>query len=123
MSALEQVHLAIPHDYLVGIVPLVVGFFLVGILVGAVAVGFWARDKELPPEQKPQLRAGAWHKREELGKETTPDHGPGHQDGERHGLTEAREVDEWEPTPDGSRRLPHSMKGYGNWGSHSARPS
>ncbi len=119
---MEQVHLAVPHDYLVGIAPLVVGIFLVGILIGAVSLGLWARSKEPPPEQRPQPRAGAWQKLDEQGREIPADHGPGHQDGERHSLTEDREVDEWEPMPDGSRRLPHSMKGFGNWGSHS-RPT
>jgi hypothetical protein len=102
---------------------LVVGVLLVGILIGAVSLGLWARAKEPPPEQRPQPRAGAWQRLDELGQDTTPDHGPGHQDGERHSLSEPREVDEWEPTPDGSRRLPHSMKGFGNWGSHSGRPT
>lgn len=122
MSAVEQVQLAIPHDYLVGIVPLVVGVLLVGVLIGAVSLGLWARSKEPPPQQEPQPRAGAWQKREEHERGEVPaDHGPGHQDGERHPLTEPREVDEWEPEPNGARRLPHSMKGFGNWGSHSAR--
>ncbi|MDX3214593.1 DUF6479 family protein [Streptomyces sp. ME02-6991-2B] len=116
MRALEQIQLAVPHDYLVGIAPLVVGIFLVGILVGAVSIGVWARSKEPPPEQKPQPRGGAWHTRDEYGRETPADHGPGHQDGERHTLTEWREPDEW--PQDGIRRLPHSLKGFGNWGSH-----
>ncbi|WP_431945715.1 DUF6479 family protein [Actinacidiphila sp. bgisy167] len=116
MRALEQMQLAVPHDYLVGIAPLVVGIFLVGILVGAVSIGMWARSKEPPPEQKPQPRGGAWHTREEYGRPTPPDHGPGHQEGERHSLTEWREPDEW--PQDGIRRLPHSLKGFGNWGSH-----
>jgi hypothetical protein len=119
MSAVEQVHLAVTHDYLVGIAPLVVGIFLVGILVGAVSLGLWARSKEPPPEQKPQPRAGAWQKREEHEEGAPPDHGPGHQDGERHSLTETRETDEW--VQDGTRRLPHSMKGFGNWGSHTVK--
>jgi hypothetical protein len=122
MSAVEQVHLAVTHDYLVGIAPLVVGIFLVGILVGAVSLGLWARSKEPPPDQQPQPRSGAWQKLEEHGRPGVPaDHGPGHQDGERHELNEVREVDDWEPTPDGSRRLPHSMKGFGNWGSHTRK--
>ncbi|MEU1618557.1 DUF6479 family protein [Streptomyces sp. NPDC005722] len=116
MRALEQIQLAVPHDYLVGIAPLVVGIFLVGILVGAVSIGVWARSKEPPPEQKPQPRGGAWHTRQEHGRETSADHGPGHQDGERHTLTEWREPDEW--PQDGIRHLPHSLKGFGNWGSH-----
>jgi len=116
MRALEQIQLAVPHDYIVGIAPLVVGIFLVGILVGAVSIGMWARGKEPPPEQKPQPRGGAWHTRQEYGRETPADHGPGHQDGERHTLTEWREPDEW--PQDGVRRLPHSLKGFGNWGSH-----
>ncbi|MGW3244262.1 DUF6479 family protein [Streptomyces sp. NPDC001070] len=116
MRALEQIQLAVPHDYIVGIAPLVVGIFLVGILVGAVSLGLWARSKEPPPEQKPQPRAGAWHTRQEYGRETPADHGPGHQEGERHSLTEWREPDEW--PQDGIRRLPHSLKGFGNWGSH-----
>ncbi|MFB7291205.1 DUF6479 family protein [Actinacidiphila glaucinigra] len=116
MRALEQIQLAVPHDYIVGIAPLVVGIFLVGILVGAVSIGMWARGKEPPPEQKPQPRGGAWHTRQEYGRETPADHGPGHQDGERHTLTEWREPDEW--PQDGIRRLPHSLKGFGNWGSH-----
>ncbi|WP_431962812.1 DUF6479 family protein [Actinacidiphila sp. bgisy160] len=116
MRALEQIQLAVPHDYIVGIAPLIVGIFLVGILVGAVSIGMWARSKEPPPEQKPQPRGGAWHTREEYGRETAADHGPGHQDGERHTLTEWREPDEW--PQDGIRRLPHSLKGFGNWGSH-----
>ncbi|MDX6310654.1 MAG: hypothetical protein QOF44_118, partial [Streptomyces sp.] len=41
------------------------------------------------------------------------------QDGERHSLTETRETDEW--VQDGTRRLPHSMKGFGNWGSHTVK--
>ncbi|MDX3074840.1 DUF6479 family protein [Streptomyces sp. NPDC088354] len=116
MRALEQIQLAVPHDYLVGIAPLVVGIFLVGLLIGAVSIGLYARSKEPPPEQRPQPRGGAWHTRQEYGRETPADHGPGHQDGERHRLTEWRDYDEW--PQDGIRHLPHSLKGFGNWGSH-----
>ncbi len=116
---MEQVHLAVTHDYLVGIAPLVVGIVLVGILVGAVSVGLWARSKEPPPEQTPQLRAGAWQKCEELELGAPPDRGPGHQDGKRHSLSETRETDVW--VQDGTRILPHSLKGFGNWGSHTVK--
>ncbi|WP_415924515.1 DUF6479 family protein [Streptomyces sp. MI02-7b] len=97
-------------------VQLIVGVILVVVLVGAVVVGRRYRARQPAPEQGAQPRAKAWSTREERGTAPRSDHGPGHQDGVRHGRTERREPDEW---PAGERRRrPREMKGFGNFGSH-----
>lgn len=115
----EQVYLAVIRDFLVGIAPLVVGIVVVALLIAAVAFGLRRRAKEPVPEQRPQPRAGAWQTREEYDEGAPSDHGPGHQDSERHMYeTQQREPD---PLPrDGIRRLPHSLKGFGNEGTREA---
>ncbi|MEU6345892.1 DUF6479 family protein [Streptomyces sp. NPDC046977] len=115
---MNEFQLAVAHDLVVGIVPLLVGVIVVGILVGAVVLGRRHRARQPAPAQRPQPRAGAWHTRDEHETGRSPDHGPGHQDGIRHGIRQRREPDEWsEP---GFRRRQHSMKGFGNFGSHAA---
>ncbi|MFD3454776.1 DUF6479 family protein [Streptomyces sp. NPDC058691] len=113
---MNEVQLAVAHDFLVGVVPLTVGVIVVVILVGAVVVGRRHRARQPAPVQTSQPRAGAWQTRDEYGVDLPSDHGPGHQDGVSHGSSRRREPDEW--SEQGTRRRPHSMKGFGNFGSH-----
>ncbi|MDX3074096.1 DUF6479 family protein [Streptomyces sp. NPDC088354] len=85
MRSLNEIQLAVSHAMVVGTVPLIVGVVLVVILVGAVVVGRRYRARQPAPEQAAQPRAKAWSTREEHGMPPQPDHGPGHQDGIRHG--------------------------------------
>jgi hypothetical protein len=80
MRVLSEETVAVTRDYLVGIVPAVIGVIIVIGLIWAVAYGRRRRAQEPPAPQDPQPRSGAWHIRQELGEETTPDHGPGHQE-------------------------------------------
>lgn len=99
------------RDHLVGIGPLVIGIFVVAILIGGVYISWRVREKEPPPPKDPGLRSGAWETREELGHETPPDHGPGHQDLPEgpHEIQEIREPDE--VPHNGKRRLPYELHG------------
>lgn len=115
---MNEVQLAVAHDLMVGIVPLIVGVIVVGILVGAVVLGRRHRARQPAPTRAPQPRAGAWHTREEHEAGQATDHGPGHQDGVRHANRQRREPDEW--PEQGARLRPHSLKGFGNFGSHDA---
>ncbi|MFF3951367.1 DUF6479 family protein [Streptomyces sp. NPDC001902] len=65
-------HLAVPHDYLVGTVPLIVGLAMVIILVSAVAVGRRIRRRQPPPEQRPQRGATSWSTRSDHEAEGAP---------------------------------------------------
>jgi hypothetical protein len=117
---LGQTDLAVIQGHLVGIAPLVVGLVVVAVLIAAVSLGFRRRDKDPRPDKDQlQPRAGAWQTREEFDEGAAPDHGPGHQEGEQHDYeTQRREPD---PIPrDGMRRLPHSLKGFGNEGTREA---
>jgi hypothetical protein len=119
-AGLVQTHLAVIQDHLVGIAPLVVGIVVVGVLIAAVTLGLRRREKDPRPDQNhPQPRAGAWQTRQEHEWGAPADHGPGHQEGERHDYeTQLREPD---PIPrDGIRRLPHALKGFGNEGTREA---
>jgi hypothetical protein len=120
LERLDQTPLAVIQDHLVGIAPLVVGIVVVGVLIAAVTLGFRRREKDPRPDKDhPQPRAGAWQTRQEYDEGAPPDHGPGHQEGERHDYeTQRREPD---PIPrDGMRRLPHALKGFGNEGTREA---
>ncbi|PWI41664.1 DUF6479 family protein [Streptomyces sp. ICBB 8177] len=92
-----------------GIWPMLVfGGLAVIILIGAVVLGLRRREPPVPKE--PQLRAGAWHTRQEYGEQTPPDHGPGHQDSLPHGPQEPPQ-----PPPEvarGHRRRPHEFRDH-----------
>lgn len=79
MRVLSGEDIAVTRDYLVGIVPAVIGVIIVIGLIVAVYYGRRRRAQEPPAPQEPQVRSGAWHTRQELGEDTPPDHGPGHQ--------------------------------------------
>ncbi|WP_326580135.1 DUF6479 family protein [Actinacidiphila glaucinigra] len=67
--------MALPHDYLVGTVPLIVGVALVVVLIAAVAVGRRVRRRQPPPERSPQPRASSWRTRREHDAGSTDEHG------------------------------------------------
>lgn len=113
MRVLSEEDIAVAHDYLVGIVPAVIGVVLVIGLVLAVHYGRRRRAREPAASQEPQPRAGAWHTREELGHRTPPDHGPGHQDSERIGYEDAtQEPEEMERVSGRHRLRPHQIRSY-----------
>jgi hypothetical protein len=117
-SLASDVDLAVNHNFVVGIVPLIVGVVVVVALVLLLVYDYHRRGR-IKASREGQRRAGAWQTRQEHDQPTTaPDHGPGHQDGVRHSESSQREPDEW--PDDGIRRLPHAMKGFGNDGTHNA---
>ena len=105
--------IARPSDTLVGLAPLVVGVLLVlGFMVARVL--YIRRKAQEPPlPERPQPRAGAWEtiEEEEQGHPSSPDHGPGHQDGPepREYENASREPEEVKPGP---RRYPEEFRGY-----------
>ncbi|MFI0821681.1 DUF6479 family protein [Streptomyces sp. NPDC021098] len=106
--------LAMPHDFLVGTAPLVVGIVVVVILIVAIWFGIRVRAREPVPTQEPQRRSGAWQQVDESEREARrAGHGPGHQDDQdRVGYqTQHREPDE--VSRDGVRRRPHQLGGSG----------
>ncbi|HEY5836834.1 DUF6479 family protein [Streptomyces sp.] len=113
MSAYEHdVPLAIPHDYLVGIGPLVIGVCIVIVLIAAVWLGMRrvGRDPAVPRGTRP--RSGAWQTRQEHETGAPEGHGPGHQDsGPR--THESRQPVPDEVPRDGRRRFPHELRPYG----------
>ncbi|MFD8592074.1 DUF6479 family protein [Streptomyces sp. NPDC059637] len=98
------------RDHLVGIWPMVVGVAVVALLLTAFWYGRQRRLREPPPPVEPQPRAGAWQTREEYGRSTSPDHGPGHQDGDadRVGYESTTEPHPEMPK-DGHRYLPQEI--------------
>ncbi|MDT3400688.1 DUF6479 family protein [Streptomyces sp. B1866] len=101
--------LALTRDHLVGIGPLVVGIVVVAMLIAALWLGLRTRKAEPGPSQEKQPRAGAWQRRQETDEEAAADdHGPGHQDSERHEHAESREPHE--VPADGRRRLPYEIE-------------
>jgi hypothetical protein len=120
LEHLGQTQPAVIQDHLVGIAPLVVGIVVVGLLIAAVTLGFRRREKDPRPDREhPQPRAGAWQTRQEHDRGAPADHGPGHQEGQRHDYESQRR--EPDPIPrDGMRHLPHALKGFGNEGTREA---
>jgi hypothetical protein len=101
------------RDHLIGLAPFIVGLLVVALLIGAVWLGRRIRAREPRPSREPQQRSGAWQRRHESDDEARAhDHGPGHQDSERHELAEGREPDE--VPRDGRRRLPYEIDTKGN---------
>ncbi|WP_431044008.1 DUF6479 family protein [Streptomyces sp. P1-3] len=103
------------RDHLVGIGPLVAGIGIVIGLILAVWLGIRVKNKELPPSQEPQPRAGAWETEQEYesGRLTSPDHGPGHQDSHPTDVKTQRRKP-MEVPHDGVRHMPYE---FGNFGS------
>ncbi|MFE0631210.1 DUF6479 family protein [Streptomyces sp. NPDC058864] len=62
---MEWTQVALPHDYLVGTAPFVVGVALVVLLITAVAVGRRVRRRQPPPERGAQSRSTSWRTRQE----------------------------------------------------------
>ncbi|MGK5632952.1 DUF6479 family protein [Streptomyces sp. URMC 123] len=96
------------RDHLVGIGPLIVGIIVVILLIAALWLGRRVREREPEPPQEPQPRGGAWEtpQEHETGS-VPPDHGPGHQDSERHEYSERREPDE--VPRNGVRHMPYEF--------------
>jgi hypothetical protein len=98
------------RDYLVGIGPMIIGVLIVLVLIGAVALGLWLRDREPEPPQEPQLRGGAWETREEHERGTiSEDHGPGHQDLAQPHIDEQQNRAPHDVPRDGIRRMPYEF--------------
>ncbi len=103
---------AVGGDLAVGVVPLLIGIVLVALLgFVLIAYGRRRRAREPLPPRSPQPRSGAWHTREEYGRPTPPDHGPGHQDGTPSGYEEASRPAEEVPR-DGGRLRPYDIRDY-----------
>ena len=106
--------LAVPHDFLVGTGPLVVGIVVVVICLAAIWYGIRVRAREPVASQKPQRRSGAWQQVNESERDARrAGHGPGHQDDQdRVGYqSQNREPDEL--SRGGGRRRPHQLGGSG----------
>ncbi len=114
MRVLSEEQIAVTRDYLVGIVPAVIGVIVVIGLIWAVVYGRRRRAQEPPASQRPQPRAGAWQIRQELGRPTAPDHGPGHQDGAEPVEYEqaTREPEEIEHSSHKNRLRPQQIRTY-----------
>lgn len=113
MRALSETTIAASRDLLVGIAPAVIGVVIVVGLILAVWYGRrrWAQEPPVP--RSPQPRSGAWHTRDELGRPTPPERGPGHQDADPVGYEEAtREPEEVERVPNSRRLRPHQIRPY-----------
>ncbi|MDI5962566.1 DUF6479 family protein [Streptomyces sp. SL13] len=113
MRVLSEENIAVARDYLVGIVPAVIGVIIVIGLVMAVVYGRRRRAQEPPAPQQPQPRAGAWHIRQELGEDTPADHGPGHQNAhpvEYEYEPEDQEPEEIERTSQRERLRPQQIR-------------
>ncbi|WP_433893538.1 DUF6479 family protein [Streptomyces sp. CA-111067] len=107
----QQVQLAVTHDFLVGIGPLVIGVCIVALLIAAVVYGRRRTAREPAPPRGPQPRSGAWQTRQEHedGPPAGSGHGPGHQDGgDREGYESGRPYPAEVPR-DGIRRKPYEI--------------
>ncbi len=113
MRVLSETTTVATRDYLVGIAPAVIGVVIVVGLILAVVYGYRRRAQEPPAPRAPQLRAGAWHTREELGRRTPPERGPGHQDADPVEYVQAdREPEEIPEVPRSKRLRPHQIRSY-----------
>src|ERR1044072_7252708 len=94
--------LAVPHDFLVGTGPLVVGIVVVVICLAAIWYGIRVRAREPVASQKPQRRSGAWQQVNERQRD----------DQDRVGYqSQNRELAEL--SRGGGRRRPHQLGGSG----------
>lgn len=116
MSAYDQrtVQLAITHDYLVGIGPLIIGICMVALLIAAVWFGLRRSAGEPAVPRGVRARSGAWQTPHEPppAEGEVSDHGPGHQD-ERARSHESRQPVPDEVPRDGRRRFPHEINSSG----------
>ncbi|MFI0780162.1 DUF6479 family protein [Streptomyces sp. NPDC021212] len=112
--------LAVPHDFVVGTAPLVVGIVVVVILIVAVVAGIRIRAREPVASQDPQPRANAWQQVDESEREARrAGHGPGHQDDQDPVGYQTQNREPEELSQDGVRRRPHQLGGSGTKGSGS----
>ncbi len=119
----EHLDLALP-PWVGGVAPFIVGLAVCVLLILAFFFGQRWRDREPPPPAQPQRRQGSWQTRAEHERgPSTPDHGPGHNDGEDQAVgyvVQHHESDQLEPEANGERVLPHEIR---NPGAHPEEPS
>jgi hypothetical protein len=112
-GAHSGVQIAVTHDYLVGIGPMVIGICIVALLIVAVWFGRRRSAREPRPTLDSKPRSGAWSTRQEHESGgATADHGPGHQ-GEGPRTHESREPRPDEMPRDGRRRMPYEVRDAG----------
>ena len=104
--------LAITHDYLVGIGPLVFGICMVALLIAAVWFGRRRSEREPKVPRGTRHRSGAWQTPGESQNGGADDHGPGFQ-GEGARSHESRGTEPDEMPRDGRRRFPHEVNPSG----------
>lgn len=105
---------AVPHGFVVGTAPLVVGIVVVVILIVAIWWGIRLRAREPVPTQEPKPRSGAWQQVDESAREAQrAGHGPGHQDDQDRVGYQSQQREPEELSPDGARRRPHQLGGSG----------
>jgi hypothetical protein len=114
----QTVQLAITHDFLVGIGPLIIGICIVALLITSVWFGRRRSADQRDVPHGTRARSAAWQTPQKGRNGGADDHGAGYQ-GDGHRTHESREIESDEVPRDGRRRLPHEM---GDAGVHAGRP-